>query len=422
MAETGIDAPPLFTGRWTSLPASAKVLDPSTLPAGFKAGGVAAGIKPSGKTDFGLLVSTESETTSAARFTVSSAPAAPVQVCKNHAHLDSLRAVVVNSGNANAATGPEGRDNAIYMQGAGAMAAAVSEHDVGVASTGVIGQQLDPRALSRGAAAVVRELKPDGGREFAQAIMTTDLFPKVATIEVDLSGGTVLLAAQAKGAGMIAPLHGPPHATLLCFVETDAKLSAAQCDRLLGASVSHTFDRVTVDAQLSTNDSVFFLASGASGVTATGEDEAIFQAALDALLMGLAVSIVKDGEGARRIGRVTVTGGDHDRCEKVARAIADSPLVKTALHGGDPNWGRIVQAAGMALATGEYVGIDVTIEGVPVARYGIKEDFDIDALNEAVQRDEVEYEVGIPGDGASATVYFSDLGHDYVTLNAEYTT
>jgi glutamate N-acetyltransferase/amino-acid N-acetyltransferase len=398
-------------------------LDPATLPGGFEAGGVACGIKPSGKPDFGLLVSREPGTVSAARFTVSSAPAAPVQLCRSHSDLAALRAVVVNSGNANAATGPIGRDNAIYMQGAGAMAAGVGELQVAVASTGVIGVQLNTRALSKGAAGVVRELKPDGGLEFARAIMTTDIFPKLATVELPLSGGTVVLSAQAKGAGMIAPLHGPPHATLLCFVETDAVLTAAAADRMLGAAVSDSFDRVTVDAQLSTNDSVFFLASGASGVAPAGvEDEQAFAAALTALLHALAISIVRDGEGARRIGKVTVTGGDGATCEKVARAIADSPLVKTALHGGDPNWGRIVQAAGMALATGEYVGIDVTIEGVPVARYGIKENFDAAALSEAVQRDEVEYEVGLPGEGASATVFFSDLGHDYVTLNAEYTT
>jgi glutamate N-acetyltransferase/amino-acid N-acetyltransferase len=422
MADITTDVPPLFTGRWAALPAAVRELDPTTLPEGFKAGGVAAGIKPSGKLDFGLIVSDRVETTSAARFTMSSAPAAPVEVCRNHADLSALRAVIVNSGNANAATGPFGRDNAIYMQGAGAMASGCSETSIGVASTGVIGQQLDTRALSKGAATVVRELREDGVLDFARAIMTTDLFPKLASLEVELSSGKVTLAAQAKGAGMIAPMHGPPHATLLCFIQTDARIEATACDRMLGRSVSRTFDRVTVDAQLSTNDSVFFIANGASGVEISGDDETIFQSALDSLLQGLAVAVVRDGEGARRIGKVTVTGGDGAQCEKVARAIADSPLVKTALHGGDPNWGRIIQAAGMALATGGSVPIDVTIEGVAVARYGIKEDFDLEALSAAVSGTEVEYEVAIPGDGASAEVIFSDLGHDYVTLNAEYTT
>jgi glutamate N-acetyltransferase/amino-acid N-acetyltransferase len=425
-APTAADAPPLFEGRWCSLPPCATELEAGTLPSGFKAGGVAAGIKPSGNLDFGAIVSTGAETVSAARFTISSAPAAPVQVCRTRVDLNAVRAVIANSGNANAATGPIGRDNAFYMQGAGAMVAGVPEQNVAVASTGVIGVQLDTRALSKGASMLARELRAEGGMDFAAAIMTTDLWPKTASLRVELPSGSVTLSAQAKGAGMIAPLHAPatPHATLLCFIETDAKLDAATADDLLGAAVNQSFDRVTVDGQLSTNDSVFLIASGESGVevTAGSPDADALQLALDALLLGLAIAIVRDGEGAGRIGRVTVTGGDHELCEKTARAIADSPLVKTALNGGDPNWGRIMQAAGMALATGKPESIDITIEGVSVASGGIQNRFDQDALNQAVGGPEVEYEVKIPGEGASATVYFSDLGHDYVTLNAEYTT
>lgn len=426
-AESAIEVPSLFESRWVELPDHATVIDPQQLPRGFRAGGVAAGIKPSGKPDFGIVVSDVEETTSAARFTVSSAPAAPVQVCRSRVDLEAIRAVVANSGNANAATGPFGRDNAFYMQGAAAMACGAPENRVAVASTGVIGVQLESRALSKGASAVVRELKPDGALSFAQAIMTTDLWPKMATLTVSLPSGDVTLSAQAKGAGMIAPLHGgkpQPHATLLAFIETDAGISAELADELLGGAVKQSFDRVTVDAQLSTNDSVFLLANGASGVevAANSEDHTFFAEALDALLKGLAVSLVRDGEGADRIGRVTVSGGDAELCEKTARAIADSPLVKTALNGGDPNWGRIMQSVGMALATGQPEPIDITIEGVEVASNGIVNRFDVDALNEAVSGREVEYDVKIPGDGHTATVYFSDLGHDYVTLNAEYTT
>lgn len=422
-----IEVPSLFESRWVDLPDHATAVDPQTLPKGFRAGGVAAGIKPSGKPDFGIVVSDVEETTSAARFTVSSAPAAPVQVCRTRVDLSAIRAVVANSGNANAATGPFGRDNAFYMQGAAAMACGAPENRVAVASTGVIGVQLESRALAKGASSVVRELKPDNALSFAQAIMTTDLWPKMATLKVALPGGEVTLSAQAKGAGMIAPLHGgkqQPHATLLAFIETDAAISAELADELLGGAVKQSFDRVTVDAQLSTNDSAFLLANGASGVevAVNSDDHHRLAEALDALLKGLAISLVRDGEGADRVGRVTVTGGDVAQCEKVARAIADSPLVKTALNGGDPNWGRIMQAAGMALATGEPERIDITIEGVEVASGGIVNRFDVEALNEAVSGREVEYDVRIPGEGATATVFFSDLGHDYVTLNAEYTT
>lgn len=420
------DVPPLFASRWTVLPEHVSELEPTTLPAGFRAGGIAAGIKPSGKLDFGLIVSDAPETTSAALFTVSSAPAPPVQVCRTRADLGALRAVIVNSGNANAATGPMGRDNAYYMQGIGAMVAGASESQIAVASTGVIGVQLDARKLSKGASLLSRELSADGALTFANAIMTTDLWPKMGALKVRLSGGEVTLAAQAKGAGMISPLHAAaqPHATLLCFIETDAALDAEIADRLLGGAVTGSFDRITVDGQLSTNDSVFLLASGESGVriVAGTDDERLLGEALDAMLLGLALSIVRDGEGADRVGRVTVKGADQQICERVARAVADSPLVKTALNGGDPNWGRIMQSVGMALATGKPEPIDITIEGVEVASFGIANRFDVDALNEAVSGPEVDYEIQLEGEGAEATVYFSDLGHDYVTLNAEYTT
>lgn len=418
-----LECPSLFESRWVDLPEGIDQLDPNTLPKGFRAGGVAAGIKPSGKPDFGLIVSDAEDTVSAARFTSSSAPAPPVQVCRTRVELDAIRAVVVNSGNANAATGPFGRDNAFYMQGAAALVARAPENRVAVASTGVIGVQLDTRAVSKGASLVSRELKADNALSFAEAICTTDLWIKAASLSVPLSGGSVTLSAQAKGAGMIAPLH-QPHATLLAFVETDAKITAEQADSLLGEAVIQSFDRVTVDAQLSTNDSVFLLANGESGVEVTpgSDDEAKLREAVNALLKGLAISLVRDGEGADRIGRITVTGGDSALCEKTARAIADSPLVKTALNGGDPNWGRIMQSVGMALATGQPEPIDIEIEGVEVASNGIANRFDMAALEEAVSGREVEYAVKIPGEGHEAVVYFSDLGHAYVTLNAEYTT
>ncbi|MFT4049692.1 MAG: bifunctional glutamate N-acetyltransferase/amino-acid acetyltransferase ArgJ [Solirubrobacterales bacterium] len=422
-ASPKLECPSLFESRWTSVPEGVELLDPATLPQAFRAGGVAAGIKPSGKPDFALMVSDAEETTSAARFTISSAPAAPVQVCRTRVELSAIRAVVANSGNANAATGGFGRDNAFYMQGAAALVARAPEGRVAVASTGVIGQQLDTRAISKGASLISRELKENNALAFAEAICTTDLWIKAASMRVTLSGGEIVLSAQAKGAGMIAPLH-KPHATLLGFVQTDAKLSADQCDALLGGAVEQSFDRVTVDAQLSTNDSVFLMASGASGVevASASDDEVRLRDALNALLKGLAISLVRDGEGAERIGRIVVTGGDAELCEKTARAIADSPLVKTALGGGDPNWGRIMQSVGMALATGEPEAIDIEIEGVQVASHGAANRFDMAELERAVSGREVEYAVKIPGEGYEATVYFSDLGHAYVTLNAEYTT
>ncbi len=228
------------------------------------------------------------------------------------------------------------------------------------------------------------------------------------------------LSAQAKGAGMISP----GFATLLCFVQTDAALSPETCDLLLGVTVKRSFERVSVDGQLSTSDTVLLQCSGASGVRVEPEtdDELRFGEALDALMRQLALSVIRDGEGARRVGRVVVRGGDDAAVHRVARAVANSPLVKTALYGGDPNWGRIVQAVGMAMPGRAPLAVDIAIEGVQVCRAGGVVPHDADALATAVQREEVEYEVGLPGDGAETELFFSDLGHEYVTINAEYTT
>jgi glutamate N-acetyltransferase/amino-acid N-acetyltransferase len=381
---------------------------------------VPCGIKPSGGPDLGLLVSSEPETTSAARFTRSGVLAAPVLVCQERCRLDALRAIVVNSGNANAATGARGLDEAARMQGAAAMVAGVPEAQVGVASTGVIGVQLDGQKVVRGLADAHGGLSPDGDGAFAAAIMTTDAFEKRVSLELDLPGGPVRLAAQAKGAGMISP----DFATLLVFVQTDARLSAETADLLLGVTVKRSFDRISVDGQLSTNDSVFLMASGASGVNVEPQtpEEYRFGEALDAVLRQLALLVVADGEGAVRTGRVHVWGGHQEGVERVARAVANSPLVKAALNGGDPNWGRIAQATGAALPGTAPLPVDVWIEDVQVCAHGSSVPFDEGALAEAVAREEVEYGVGLPGEGAEAEVFFSDLSHDYVRINAEYTT
>ena len=408
-----------FSSRWVERPEHVSELA-GGLPAGFRAAGVAGGIKPSGALDVGLVVCDHPEVTSAARFTRSGVLAAPVLLTMERCRLEGLRAVVVNAGNANAATGRRGIDDAAKMQGAGAMAAGVGEGTVAVASTGVIGVPLPMDAVVRGIAGAARSLRADGDHDFADAIQTTDAFEKRASLSVTLGAGTVRLSAQAKGAGMISPRF----ATLLCFVQTDAELSVQTCELLLGVTVKRSFERISVDGQLSTNDTVILQASGASGVRVEPEtdDEVRLGEALDALLRQLALMIARDGEGAGRVGRVVVRGGNIDAVSAVARAVANSPLVKTALNGGDPNWGRIAQAVGMALPGTAPLALDIAIEGVPVCAGGGVVPFDRDALERAVARDEVEYEVGLPGSGAETELFFSDLGHGYVTINAEYTT
>jgi glutamate N-acetyltransferase / amino-acid N-acetyltransferase len=409
-----------FRSRWIEVPAHVSEL-PRGLPRGFKASGVAAGIKESGGLDVGLMVSTTPGTTSAARFTRSGTQAAPVLLCRERCNLNHIRTVVVNSGNANAATGRPGYENAAKMQGAAAITTgAGTEQAVAVASTGVIGVPLPMSAVTSGILAAAHELRPDGELDFAEAIRTTDALPKHATLDVELSTGTVRLSAQAKGAGMISP----GFATLLCFVQTDAALSAATADLLLDVMVRRSFERVSVDGQLSTSDTVILQCSGESAIAVEPgtEDELRLGEALDAMLRQLALLMVRDGEGARRTARIQVRGGDPGSVERVARAIADSPLVKTALYGGDPNWGRIVQAVGMAMPGTAPLPVDVSIEGVQVCARGGYVPHDRDTLAVAVQREEVEYEVGLPGEGADAEMFFSDLGHEYVTLNADYTT
>ncbi|MEA2443029.1 MAG: glutamate N-acetyltransferase / amino-acid N-acetyltransferase, partial [Thermoleophilales bacterium] len=264
------------------------------------------------------------------------------------------------------------------------------------------------------------QLHAEGDEEFAAAIMTTDAFAKRAELTVELPSGPVRLTAQAKGAGMISPAF----ATMLCFVQTDAALAPETADLLLGVCVKRSFDRISVDGQLSTNDTVILQCSGASGVAVApeSEDELRFGEALDALLRMLALQIVRDGEGARRIGRVVVRGGELQDVERAARAVANSPLVKTALHGADPNWGRIAQAVGAALPYTAPLALDIAIEGIAVCANGAAVQYDAAALDAAAEGTEIEYEVGLPGEGAETEVFFSDLGHEYVTINSEYTT
>jgi glutamate N-acetyltransferase / amino-acid N-acetyltransferase len=405
--------------RWVEVPEHVTELD-GGLPAGFRAAGVACGLKPSGGRDLGLLVSDAPETVSAARFTRSGVLAAPVLLTQERCRVAAIRAVVANSGNANAATGRRGLEDAARMQGAGAMVAGVREDQVAVASTGVIGVHLDTDKVIRGISDARRELSPEGDDLFGEAIRTTDRFAKSAALEVRLPSGTVRLCAQAKGAGMISPAF----ATMLCFVETDAALEPETADLLLGVCVKRSFDRISVDGQLSTNDTAILMASGAGEVRVApeSEDELRFGEALDMLLRRLALQMVRDGEGAKRVARVVVHGGHEPTVVRAARAVADSPLVKSALHGGDPNWGRIAQAVGASLHDSAPLPLDIWIEDVHVCRAGAAAPYDERALAGAVSGDEVEYTVGLPGEGAEAEVFFSDLSHDYVTINAEYTT
>jgi glutamate N-acetyltransferase/amino-acid N-acetyltransferase len=401
-----------FRSRWVERPQHVAELDPAGLPAGFRSAGVAAGIKSSGL-DVGVLTADEPDTVSAARFTTNARLGAPVIVSREAA-LDRLRAVVANSGCSNVGDGMRGLETAAAMQAAAAGELGVEPEQVAVASTGVIGTELPREKVVSGVRAACAGLGADAD-DFSQAILTSDAGPKRACLEVTLPAGTVRLAAQAKGAGMISPRY----ATMFCFVQTDAALDAATVDLLTGVCVKRSFDRISVDGQLSTSDTVVVQANGASGVRVEPEspDELALGEAIDALLRQLALEIVHDGEGARRVGRVVVTG-DPSSVEPVARAVANSPLVKSALYGGDPNFGRILQAAGQVWPPGDPFIVDLEIEGHQVVSAG---DVVEPAPAELVQGEEVEYALTLPGEGGETEVFFSDLSPDYVNFNAEYT-
>jgi glutamate N-acetyltransferase / amino-acid N-acetyltransferase len=401
-----------FRSRWVEAPGHVRELEPHALPAGFRAAGVATGIKPEGL-DVGVLVSDEPDTVSAARFTTNARLGAPVIVSKQ-ADLGALRAVAANSGCSNVGDGRRGVDTAAAMQSTAAEHLGVAPAQVGVASTGVIGHELPRDKVLAGIHQACAALNGDAGA-FSESILTSDSGPKRACLEVELAGGRVRLAAQAKGAGMIQPRF----ATMFCFVQTDAALQQETLDLLTGVCVKRSFDRISVDGQLSTSDTVFAFAGGASGIEIEPEspNELRLGEALDALLRQLALEIVADGEGARRVGRIVVNGRP-DTVEPVARSVANSPLVKAALHGGDPNFGRLLQAAGQAWPAGEPFVADLEIEGHQVVSAG---DAVEPAPAELVQGEEVEYVLTMPGEGGETEVFFSDLSPEYVTYNADYT-
>jgi glutamate N-acetyltransferase / amino-acid N-acetyltransferase len=400
-----------FRSRWVDRPQHVAELAPATLPASFRSAGVAAGIKSSGL-DVGVLASDEPDTVSAARFTTHARVGAPVMASREAA-LERVRVVVANSGCSNVGDGARGLETALAMQVSAAEELDVEPRAVAVASTGVIGTELPREQVVNGIRAACGALGPDAD-DFSQAILTSDAGPKRACLEVTLPAGTVRLAAQAKGAGMISPRY----ATMFCFVQTDAALDASSLDLLTGVCVKRSFDRISVDGQLSTSDTVVVQANGASGVRVEPEsaDELALGEALDALLRQLALEIVHDGEGARRVGRVVVTG-DPSSVEPVARAVANSPLVKSALHGGDPNFGRILQAAGQVWPAGDPFIVDLEIEGHQVVSAGEVVEPAPAAL---VQGEEVEYALTLTGEGGETEVFFSDLSPEYVTFNAEY--
>ncbi|WP_297259956.1 bifunctional glutamate N-acetyltransferase/amino-acid acetyltransferase ArgJ [uncultured Desulfovibrio sp.] len=389
------------------------------LPQGFRAGAAAAGFKKPGRNDIGLIVS-DRPAVMAALFTTNAFKAAPVQVGQEIlSRYGTARAVLANSGQANACTGREGLENCRETQRLVAEAVGVQPHEIVPLSTGVIGAQLKMDLWRAAVPALAESLGTQDAEGFTRAFMTTDAFPKFVTRQVRLSGGEVRLAGMAKGAGMICPNM----ATMLSVVLTDAAVEREAWQDMFARAVAKTFNRVTVDGDTSTNDTVLGLANGASGVSAAAEQDARqLEDALTDVLGRLAHMLVKDGEGATKVMHISVCGAASDAdAEQVARTVAHSQLVKTAIYGQDANWGRIVAAVGRS-------GVAIDPDAVRLTLCGVERFRDGQPVNDHLEEQLAELlkgkdiEVGIElGDGHGvAAVHASDLSHDYVSLNADY--
>jgi glutamate N-acetyltransferase/amino-acid N-acetyltransferase len=391
-----------------------------TTPLGFRASGSSAGIKARKALDLALLVS-DTPATAAAVFTTNRAQAAPILVSREHLTVSGglARAIVVNSGCANACTGDDGLQAARDMAGATARLVQCSIAEVLVASTGVIGVALPIEKIRAALPEAFRGLAADQGSAAARAIMTTDPFPKEAAAEVQIDGRTVRIGGMAKGSGMIEPMM----ATMLAFVTTDAAVPRPLLDRALREAVNDSFNAITVDGECSTNDSVMVMANGASGAAVDERSYRAFVQALHAVCRELALAIVRGGEGATKLVTVSVTGAASTAdARRAAKAIANSLLVKTAIHGGDPNWGRLIAVAGRANVAFELTRAAVMIGSTTLFRNGRPYDEAAPEAAEYLRGSEITVSVDLGAGAASSTVWTCDLSAEYVRINAEYRT
>jgi glutamate N-acetyltransferase / amino-acid N-acetyltransferase len=405
----------------SSSPSLSAVGGSVTAPRGYRAAGVACGIKARGGLDLALIAS-DVPASAAAVFTTNLAVAAPVIVSRRilAASGGRVSAIVINSGCANACTGPDGMMHAEDMVGAAAAAVGCDPGAVLVASTGVIGVKLDMPTVSRGILQAAAALSTDGGAAAARAIMTTDPFPKEASIEVRARGGVFRVGGIAKGSGMIEPMM----ATMLAFITTDAAVEPGLLQRALRAVCDDTFNAISVDGECSTNDCVVALANGASAVSIGEAEYDLLVEALRGVCEPLAIAIVRGGEGATKLITVTVTGAESEPdARRTARAIANSLLVKTAIHGGDPNWGRLVAVAGRSGAAFRLDAAVVRIGPVELFSHGSPHDELAPDAAAYLERDEIDILVDLGTGGAGRSrMWTCDLSKDYVTINAEYRT
>jgi glutamate N-acetyltransferase / amino-acid N-acetyltransferase len=387
-------------------------------PRGFRAAGVTCGIKDSGAPDL-ALVACDTPAVAAGAFTRSRLAAAPVVLSREHLADGRARAVVVNSGNANACTGAQGMDDARAMAAATARALGIAPDEVVVCSTGVIGRPLPVERIEAGIAHAARALSGAGGADAADAIRTTDAWAKTSTATCSLSTGDARIGVMGKGAGMIRP----DVATMIVTATTDAVIDPGLLAEILRKAADASLNLVSVDGSESTNDSLVMLASGAGGVTATGADVGTLGRALTAALLDVARQMVADGEGASRFAHYTVTGAVDDQEARTAvRAIGEDILVRCALHGADPNWGRMLARAGTCGVSLDPARMGVWIGSAQLVEGGIEVDGARSQARQELAADEVAIRIDLGAGDGRAELYASSLSPEYVTFNAEYTT
>jgi glutamate N-acetyltransferase/amino-acid N-acetyltransferase len=391
-----------------------------TLPLGYAYATTYAGIRAVEKDDLALIV-TGLPANAAAVFTQNRVQAAPVRLGRRHlaASGGQLGAVVINAGNANCAT-RTGDAVALATCKAAAKLLRLPVTQVLPSSTGVIGVELDARKITEALPRLVAALTPDGFDQAARAIMTTDLVPKTAFAEVKLRRGAIRVAGMTKGSGMIQPLM----ATTLGYVLTDAHIPIAPLRAILKRGVERSYNRISVDGDTSTNDTLLLLANGASGIKPDPKEMIKVEAAIVAVMESLAQQIARDGEGAKKFVTISVTGApSHDGAAKMARAIANSPLVKTAIAGSDPNWGRILSAAGNAGVAFDPARTDIHMQGLLVCKSGLAAPFSEQELKLKLDAPECEIRLHVKGRGrGEARFWTCDLTEGYIRINASYRT
>lgn len=388
------------------------------IPKGFRLATLNAGFRRTERDDVALAVS-DCPAAAAAVFTQAAFVAAPVIIGRELlAASSTARAVLINTGQANACTGDEGLANCRETLRRATEACALPEGSMLPASTGVIGAQMKMDLWRAAIPALAARLGTATVEEFAQAIRTTDSFAKCGGATIELAGGTVTIAGMAKGAGMICPNM----ATMLCLILCDAAVDQNAWQTLFREAVANTFNRVTVDGDTSTNDTVYGLANGASGVAANGADLPVLRKALEKILGDLAYMLVQDGEGATKVLRISVTGArDDSDAEKVARTVGHSQLVKTAMYGRDANWGRIVAAVGRSGATFSPADVRVSLCGVELFRNEQPTSIDFDTLlKEPLEQRDINIDITMGSGPGVYTLLASDLTHTYVDINADY--